>query len=92
MKSLDIKLININCVNKFRVYQKNTKLPSPQTSKLQQQSSGGVLKNFAKFTGKQLCQSLFFNKVAGLEVNNKDTQNDEFFKFWFILNILFRGD
>ena len=92
MKSLDIKLISINCVNKFRVYQKNTKLPSPQTSKLQQQSSGGVFKNFAKFTGKQLCQSLFFNKVAGLEVDNKDTQNDEFFKFWFILNILFRGD
>ena len=26
----------------------------------------GVLKNFAKFTGKHLCQSLFFNKVAGL--------------------------
>ena len=25
----------------------------------------GALKNFAKFTGKQLCQSLFFNKVAG---------------------------
>ena len=25
-----------------------------------------VLKNFAKFTGKQLFQSLFFNKVAGL--------------------------
>ena len=25
-----------------------------------------VLKNFAKFTGEQLCQSLFFNKVAGL--------------------------
>ena len=25
-----------------------------------------VLKNFAKFTGKYLCQSLFFNKVAGL--------------------------
>ena len=24
-----------------------------------------VLENFAKFTGKQLCQSLFFNKVAG---------------------------
>ena len=24
----------------------------------------GVLKNFAKFTEKQLCQSLFFNKVA----------------------------
>ena len=37
----------------------------------QKQSSRGVLlknvlKNFAKFTGKPLCQSLFFNKVAGL--------------------------
>ena len=29
-----------------------------------------VLKNFANFTGKQLCQSLFFNKVAGLRLNN----------------------
>ena len=26
----------------------------------------GVLNNFIKFTGKYLCQSLFFNKVAGL--------------------------
>ena len=26
----------------------------------------GALKNFAKFTGEYLCQSLFFNKVAGL--------------------------
>ena len=26
----------------------------------------GALKNFAKFTGKHLCQNLFFNKVAGL--------------------------
>ena len=25
-----------------------------------------VLQNFAKFTGKHLCQSFFFNKVAGL--------------------------
>ena len=25
----------------------------------------GFLRNFAKFTGKNLCQSLFFNKVAG---------------------------
>ena len=36
---------------------------------LQKQSRGmfcknGVLKNSAKFTGKHLCQSLFFNKVA----------------------------
>ena len=26
----------------------------------------GVLRNFTKFTGKHLCQSLFFNKAAGL--------------------------
>ena len=26
----------------------------------------GVLRNFTKFTGKHLCQSLFFNKVPGL--------------------------
>ena len=26
----------------------------------------GVLRNFAKFTGKHLCQSLFLNKVSGL--------------------------
>ena len=25
----------------------------------------GILRNFAKFTGKHLCLSLFFNKVAG---------------------------
>ena len=25
----------------------------------------GVFRNFAKFAGKRLCQSLFFNKVAG---------------------------
>ena len=30
-------------------------------------SKKGVLRNFAKFTGKHLCQSLFFNKVAGLQ-------------------------
>ena len=27
----------------------------------------GVLRNFAKFTGKHLWQSLFFNKVAALK-------------------------
>ena len=29
-----------------------------------------ILKNFAKFTRKHLCQSLFFNKVAGLRSAN----------------------
>ena len=30
----------------------------------------GVIRNFAKFTGKHLCQSLFFNKVSGLRPAN----------------------
>ena len=29
-----------------------------------------VLRNFVKFTGKHMCQSLFFNKVAGLRPAN----------------------
>ena len=33
----------------------------------------GVLRNFTKFTGKQLCQGLFFNKVAGLKPDKRDS-------------------
>ena len=36
-----------------------------QVANIQKQSFGGVLRNFAKFTAKHLCQSLFLNKVAG---------------------------
>ena len=32
----------------------------------------GVLRNFAKFTGKHLCQSRFFNKVVGLMLLTKN--------------------
>ena len=32
----------------------------------QKQSFRGVLNNFAKFTGKNLCQSLFLEKIPGL--------------------------
>ena len=32
----------------------------------------GILRNFTKFTGKHLCQSLFFNKVAGLGIIKKE--------------------
>ena len=38
-------------------------------------ATGGVLsekvffRNFTKFTGKHLCQNLFFNKVAGLTLS-----------------------
>ena len=33
----------------------------------------GLLRKFAKFTGKHLCQSLFFNKVAGPNFIKKET-------------------
>ena len=29
----------------------------------------GILRNFAKFTGKHVCQSLFINNVAGLRLD-----------------------
>ena len=40
-----------------------------------------VLRNFAKFTGKGLCQSLFFNKVGGLRtlLNTYRTPPDDCF-------------
>ena len=42
------------------------------------------LKRFAKFKGKHLCQSLFFNKVAGLRLQlylKRDSGTGAFFKF-----------
>ena len=63
----------------------------------------GVLKNFSKFTEKQLFQSLFFHKVAGHEAFKKATlaqvfscEFEEIFKntfliehlWWLLLNIV----
>ena len=36
----------------------------------------GALRNFAKFTGKHLCQSIFFNKVAGLRLETLFLKKD----------------
>ena len=48
----------INCTGKF-CYQRE-KFQNTEAA------TGGVLRSFTKFTGKHLCQSSFFNKVAGL--------------------------
>ena len=41
----------------------------------------GVLRNFAKFTGKHLCQNLVFNKVADLKKESlAQVFSCEFFK------------
>ena len=39
---------------------------SVRSSRPEELYKKGVLRNFAKFTGKQLCRSFFLNKVAGL--------------------------
>ena len=42
----------------------------------------GVLKNFAKFTGKHLWQNVFFNKVTGLrQLFHRTPQDDCFWKY-----------
>ena len=38
----------------------------PKSSHQRGSVKNGVLRNFVKFTGKHLCQSLFFNKVQTL--------------------------
>ena len=51
----------------------------------------GVLKNFAKFRGKHLCQSLFFHKVAALRpatLLKRDSGTDVIFKTTFFTELL----
>ena len=43
-------------------------IPKGRSSHLRCSVKKGVLKNFANFTGKHLCLSLFFNKVADLRL------------------------
>ena len=57
-----LKIENLWFSDAFRGYEKRA---------VQKQPAGvvhkkGLLKNLPKFTGKHLCQSLFFHKVAGL--------------------------
>ena len=48
----------------------------------------GVLKNFVKFIGTHLCQSLFFNKVAGPHALDMHNVNDNVLVFLLLtLNI-----
>ena len=50
----------------------------------------GILRNFSKFTGKHLCQSLFFNKVAACHFIKKETLAQVFScEFWEISKNIF---
>ena len=50
----------------FRAYTSNLIAVLCRSSHRRCSLRKGVLRNFSKFTAKHLCQSLFFNKVAGL--------------------------
>ena len=54
---------------------------SSKSSHLRCSMKKGALINFTKFTGKHLCQSLFFHKIAGLKACNfikKETMTQAF--------------
>ena len=74
--AMRFKTLAINTTNVIMKYQPREKL-TPQAYTRSCSSSHqscsirkGVLKIFAKFTGKHLCQSLFFNKVTGLRLSH----------------------
>ena len=56
-----ILFVNID----FRYFMGRMSAEKYRSSRPEAFYKNGVLRNFAKFTGKHLCQSLFFNKVAG---------------------------
>ena len=53
---------NMNCEVPLRT---NFYRTPPRSSHQRCSMKKGVLRNFTKFTGKHLCQTLFFSKVAG---------------------------
>ena len=57
----------------------NAKLCNDRSSHQRCSVRKGVLRNFAKFTGKHLCLSLFFNKVAGSKLTVKTPVRRHFF-------------
>ena len=66
-----IKLFNMRnnlFLNELFIFLISYKLISYRSSRLEVFCKKVVLWNFAKFTGKHLCQTLFFNKVGGLRL------------------------
>ena len=58
--------IAVHFMATFISWQFLSKSRSDRSSRPEVFCKNGVLRNFAKFTRKHLCQSLFFNKIAGL--------------------------
>ena len=58
--SLAIVKREVQSANSFALVYNNLRSSRPEVI-----CKKGVLRNFAEFIGKHLCQSLFFNKIAG---------------------------
>ena len=70
-------LFNLSFLNKVEEQQNTCFRSSHQRCSIIK----GVPRNFAKFTGKHLCQGLFFNKVAGLSLFYRTPANECFWCF-----------
>ena len=75
-------MFNLAIIPQFILHYKiiNT-ISSLRSSRSEVFCKKGVLRNFTNFTEKHLCQGLFFNKVAGLQLFSKNTSSDCFWVF-----------
>ena len=69
VSNLKSDAISVECFMKDLVLSEATdRVVGNRSSRQEVFCNKDVLKNLTKFTGKHLCQSLFFNKVAGLQL------------------------
>ena len=61
-------MFNVRMLKKEIYIIKNIKTITYRSRRPEAFCKKGILENLTKFTGKHLCQSLFFNKVAGLRI------------------------
>ena len=66
------KKINNNLIIIFKIFKIKLEIYLVKSSHQRCSIIKGVLRNFAKFTGKHLCQSLFFNKVKAYNFIKKE--------------------
>ena len=73
------KIAILGSLGRYTSFRRNYRRTRPEVS-----CKKDVLRNFTKFTAKHLCQSLFFNNVAGLRTTFL-TQC----LFWLLLKLTF---
>ena len=77
-------LFNTSLLRAINYFQKQSITSTCRNSRTEVSYKKSVLRNFANFTRKHLCQSLFFNKVPGLRhIFFCRTPPDDCFWTWF---------